>query len=471
MWKYVVVPIETITVDDDQTSKMLSLREGHFSDMKAKEVSPGKLTKVLSAFANADGGELYVGVDEDDGVFSWGGFTDEEAANGHLQVFDQLFPLGDGFRYEFIANDSQPGLVLHVLVLRSASIRNASDGKVYVRRGAASQPLVTDAQIRQLERDKGITTFEAETVNTAADTITNSEITIGFMLTAFPTAEPERWMRMQRLLVADKPTVAGVILYSDLPQADLPKRSSVKLYRYKTSDAEGRRETLDGQPLTIEGPLYDQIATAVRKTKEFVESIRKLDETGLVTVSYPHETLHEIITNALIHRDDGIPDDVHIRVFDNRVEVESPGRLPGHVSPDNILDERFARNGNIVRIINKFPDAPNKDVGEGLNTAFNEMKKLQLKDPIIIELEHSVLVNIRHEKLASPEEMILAYLDDHGEISNRIVRGLSGIGSENQVKRIFQRLMKSGQIERVPGKSGSSSAYRLVASPGQSSAK
>ncbi len=457
------MPIETITVDDDQISRVLALREGHFADMKAKEVSPAKLTKALSAFANADGGELYVGIDESNGVFSWNGFTDEEQANGHLQVFEQLFPLGDGFKYEFIANESQPGLVLHVLVLRSASIRTASDGKVYVRRGAASHPLVTDAQIRQLERDKGITTFEAETVNTPAETITNSETAIEFMLTAFPTAEPERWMRMQRVLVGDKPTVAGILLYSDLPQADLPKRSSVKLYRYKTSDAEGRRETLDGQPLTIEGPLYDQIATAVRKTKEFIESIRRLDESGLVAVSYPHETLHEIITNALIHRDYGVPDDVHIRVFDNRIEVESPGRLPGHVSPDNILDERFARNGNIVRLINKFPDAPNKDVGEGLNTAFNEMKKLQLKDPIITELDHSVMVNIRHEKLASPEEMILTYLEDHEEISNRIVRGLSGIGSENEVKRIFQRLMKSGHIERVPGKAGSSSAYRLAA--------
>jgi len=37
-------------------------------------------------------------------------------------------------------------------------------------------------------------------------------------------------------------------------------------------------------------------------------------------------------------------DDVHVRVFDNRVEVESPGRLPAHVTPENILEERFARN-------------------------------------------------------------------------------------------------------------------------------
>jgi ATP-dependent DNA helicase RecG len=76
------------------------------------------------------------------------------------------------------------------------------------------------------------------------------------------------------------------------------------------------------------------------------------------------------LTNAVIHRDYGIADDIHIRIFDNRVEIESPGRLPAHITPANILDERYSRNGAVVRYINKFPDAPNKDVGEGLNTAF-----------------------------------------------------------------------------------------------------
>lgn len=42
-----------------------------------------------------------------------------------------------------------------------------------------------------------------------------------------------------------------------------------------------------------------------------------------------------------------------------------------------------------------------------------------------------------------------------------VVRGLTGIGSENTVKRIFQRMIKAGTIERVPGRSISETAYRL----------
>lgn len=458
------MPIPTLTIDSDQVQRILALREGHFSDMKSKAISPGKLTKAISAFANADGGELYIGVDERDGQFSWNGFVDEEAANGHLQIFEQLFPLGDGFQYDFIAAPSEAGLVLHVLILRGSTIRKASDGTIYVRRGASSMPVTTDAALRQLERDKGISSFETELVNVEATEVTNSETTIEFMLQAFPATEPERWMRSQRVVIEGRPTVAGVLLFADLPQASLSKRSSVKLYRYRTSEAEGTRETLDAQPMTIEGPLYTQIKEAVEKTTALVESIKKLEDGGLTTVSYPPETLHEIITNAVIHRDYGVADDVHIRVFDNRIEVESPGKLAGHVSPENILDERFARNGSIVRLINKFPDPPNKDVGEGLNTAFAAMKQLKLKDPVITELDHSVLVNIRHERLASPEQMVMEYLEDHDEITNRIVRDLTGIGSENKVKNVFYALSQSGQIQRVPDKRGNKAAWQKIKS-------
>lgn len=454
------MPIQTLTIDDAQANRILAVREGHFNDMKSKSIKPGKLTKAMSAFANADGGELYIGIDEDDGKFTWNGFANEEAANGHLQIFEQLFPLGEGFQYEFLTAPGCAGLVLHVVILRGSTIRKASDDVIYVRRGASSLPVSTDAALRQLERDKGITSFETELVNVNSAEVTNSEITIEFMLEAFPAVEPERWMRSQRVVVDGRPTVAGVLLFADLPQAHLAKRSSVKLYRYKTSEFEGTRETLDGQPATIEGPLYTQIKVAVERTTALVESIKKLDESGLTAVTYPPETIHEIITNALIHRDYGVADDVHIRVFDNRLEVESPGRLAGHVSPSNILDERFARNGSIVRLINKFPDPPNKDVGEGLNTAFAAMKKLQLKDPIIVELDHSVLVNIRHERLASPEQMVMEYLTDHDEITNRIVRDLTGIGSENRVKNVFYALAQAGQIERVPEKKGNKAAWQ-----------
>jgi ATP-dependent DNA helicase RecG len=242
----------------------------------------------------------------------------------------------------------------------------------------------------------------------------------------------------------------------------LPKRSGLKVYRYKTSDNEGTRTTLDFDPFSIEGNVYEQIKTAVSETTRIIESVRLHTHKGMVPVAYPIEAIHEIITNAVIHRDYSITDDIHIRIFDNRVEVLSPGTLPGHVTAENILSERFARNPGLVRLINKFPNPPNKDVGEGLNTAFESMKQLKLKPPIIEQEGGYVKVVLRHEALATPEESILEYLLENNEIANRHAREICYIDSENKMKRILQVLVQNGLLEPVPGRTRYTAAYQLT---------
>lgn len=457
-----------VTVTDistEQRDLILALPEGHFHDLKSRDIAPGKLTKTISAFANAAGGELYVGIDERPGpggakIRSWRGFDDPEDANGHIQAFEQTSPLGTYIRATFLRSATEPGLVLQIEILKTREIVKATDGVAYVRRGAQNLPQTTDEQVARLRLDKGITSFETETVSADASVVTNSTVVLEFLLTVVPTAEPEVWLRKQLLLVADKPTVAAVVLFAEVPQAIVPKRCGIKILRYRTTDAVGTRETLAFDPLTIEGWLYDQIATAVTATVRVVEGVQVLGPTGLESIKYPHETLHEIITNAILHRDYSIAADIQIRVFDNRIEVESPGRLPGHITTQNILTEQFARNGVIVRLINKFPNPPNKDVGEGLNTAFQAMRALRLRDPVIEDRDSSVVVHIRHERLASPEEAILTYLKTHDEINNAVARQITGITSENRVKEVFYRLRDAGKLERIPGRLGSASAWQ-----------
>ncbi len=455
--------IDVAEISKFELQKILSLEEGHFSDLKAMDISPGKLTNTLSAFANAEGGELYIGIDENKQTQkrSWRGFADPEAANGHIQSFEQLFPLGRDYAYDFLSLPDKNSLVLKVEIKKTREIRQASNGKVYVRRGAQNLPVEPGEELSRLRRNKGLVSFETEPINASLELIFNSETIIGFMLEVVPNAEPESWLRKQQLIVDQKPTVAGTVLFADEPQALLPKRCGIKLYRYKTRDSEGTRETLDFDPTSIEGSVYAQIHEAVVQTRKIIESVQISTPEGLENVEYPDAALHEIITNAVLHRDYGLADDVHIKIFDNRVEVTSPGTLPGHVTAENILNERFARNGVIVRLINKFPDPPNKDVGEGLNTAFLAMRAMKLKDPIIVQESGNVTVVLRHESLASPEEMIIEYLQKHEDITNKTARRICYIGSENKIKRIFQKMMGQNIIERVPGTTRYTAAYQL----------
>ena len=447
--------IDVTSVSAEEAAALGSQAEGHFYDRKSCRIRPASLTKVIASFANADGGELHIGI-EDDGT--WAGFAVVEDANGHLQAFEDLFPLGQYYQYEFLELPGS-GFVLHVHVHKHPQVVRASDGAAYIRRGAQKIKCTTDDSIRRLELNKGISSFESETVAVEPEWLYDSDVYLNFIGDLAPAADPTRWLRKQLLIRQDKPTVAAVLLFAEEPQVALPKRCAIKVSRFATSGAQGRAAMV-GDPLTIEGCLYEQIYAAVQTTKDLVESEKMLEDGVLQEISYPEVTLHEIITNAVIHRDYSIADDIHIRVFDNRVEVESPGVLAGHVTVDNILDERFARNGNVVRLINKFKNPPNKDIGEGLNTAFNAMSEIRLKVPKVIQKSHSVVVDIRHERLAAPEDMVLEFLSGHDSISNKEARDLCAIKEDYRMYPVLKRLRDQGLIEVVPGTARGGTRYR-----------
>ncbi len=465
-----------IEIDEEQADLLAQIEEGQYSDVKATAITAAKLSHTISAFANTDGGDLYIGISEqmlggNAKRRTWDGFADVEAASGHLQAFERVFPLGNDFQYEFLRCSNRAGVVLHVQVSRTQGVIKATDGKPYVRRGAMSLPQDTPEQLRRLEFTKGVISFEGHPVTAPTDSIIASPVTKQFLAAVIPTAEPEAWLRKQQLIVNDKPTVAGLLLFADEPQAVLPKRCGIKVYRYQTQEETGFRDVLSFIPITVEGCLYEQIKKAVEVTVGEVEKIARVGAAGLEKINYPPETLHEIITNAVIHRDYSIADDVHVRIFDNRIEVQSPGRLPAHVTPKNILDERFARNGAIVRLLNKFPDPPNRDVGEGLNTAFDKMRELGLRDPVIEERDSDLLVTILHEQLASKEETILKYLDANGTIRNKKARAITFVKDADQMKRILQKMVEKRLIEPVPDTRAGGFAYqkkqKVLASEGE----
>jgi len=134
------MPISVSTISSEQAARILEKTEGHFGDFKSKAIKPARLTKTLSAFANADGGELYVGIEEQNQRFCWNGFVTVEDANGHVQALEDLFPLGTNFRYTFMDCRGRPGAVLFCEIDKTSDIRLASNGVAYLRRGAQNSP-------------------------------------------------------------------------------------------------------------------------------------------------------------------------------------------------------------------------------------------------------------------------------------------------------------------------------------------
>ena len=175
--------IEQQLVNVDQVNKLFSKGEGHFCELKSKDIQPKRLTKTMSAFANADGGELYVGIDEvTKGVYKWNGFDRIEDANGHLQALEEKFPHGVSCHYSLLRCVPLPGLVLFCDVEKTADIKADFDNTPYLRRGAQNLPQNSPEKLERLKYSKGIISYEDQIVNADPSTISNSSATIEFLL-------------------------------------------------------------------------------------------------------------------------------------------------------------------------------------------------------------------------------------------------------------------------------------------------
>lgn len=150
----------------------------------------------------------------------------------------------------------------------------------------------------------------------------------------------------------------------------------------------------------------------------------------------------------MLHRDYSLNDDIHVKIFDNRIEVSSPGKLPGYVTLKNLYQERFSRNPNLVRMLHNLPNPLNHDIGEGLDTVKNELRKAGLVEPQFEERGNAFVVTIRHQKLASIEDVVLDYLRKSPDsiITNKLARQLTGEDDINKVKKVLQRLRKAGRL-------------------------
>lgn len=460
--------MQTRIVSDEEALDLSSKDESHFFDRKSMVISGKGLQKIVVALANADGGEVLIGIadnkDEPDPEKRWQGATQIEDLNAHLQNVFNVKPSID-CRYEFLKCASKTGYVLRITIEKSPEVHKTTDEKVYQRHGAQSLPVTDPRQVVDLSFAKGATSFEDSALaDLPPEQILESEELLGFLKDYSPKTDPLDFIVSQNFLEPKtwETRVAAALLYHPNPSNVVPRKCAVKIARYETREDDPERDHLAEQ-YTLEGPLYRLVVNTINKIGEIMSAVQIWTPEGLKHASYPPEAIWEVVVNALIHRDYSISDDVQILIFDNRIEVLSPGRLPGYVTTENILDARYSRNAKLVRNLNRYKEAPNKDLGEGLNTTFQKMKEWGLKEPSIDEIKTHVKVTLPHTPLATPSEAILKFLETQEQITNRQGRDITGIRSENLVKVEYYKLRDEGLLEMIPELKGPKSAWRLTA--------
>lgn len=460
--------MEVRLIEEDEVESLLLLNEDHFNDVKSKRIKPAKLQETFVAFANSDGGDLYVGVeDKSESGERIIGFEEQEEANGIIStLLEETQPAVENVLIEFLKVEGK-GLILHFGIPKSPKVHYTAIGDCYIRVNASKRKIKGD-RITQLGYSKGAEPYERRALdNVDIEDIVDGELLKNYQERINSHLEQETFLRKQRLLTKKDgervPNVGCILLFDEEPQATLETRCAVKVYRLRTTETEYKREQLEEMPKTINSDIESVIEKTIQQVSTYIDGASFEDGNKLVKLIYPADALKEILVNAVIHRDYSLNDDIHVKVFDNRIEVQSPGKLPGYMTLENLYDERFSRNPNIVRMLHNLPNPVNHDIGEGLDTAKNELKKAGLVDPIFEEKENAFIVTIKHQKLASIEDVILQYFEENpnSSITNKLVRQLSGEDDMQKVKKALQKLRTNNEI-KVEDENARAFDYRYI---------
>ena len=255
---------------------------------------------------------------------------------------------------------------------------------------------------------------------------------------------------------------AGILMFGSIPQAHLPN-ASIRIVRY-----DGVRPTT-GTRLNlifdrrIEGTLPSQIAIAEQVMSSQLREFTSLDpRTGrFVTVpELPEFAWLEAIVNAVTHRSYSLQGDyIRVSLFDDRVVVESPGRLPGSVRIDNIRESRFSRNPRLSRALNDIGRV--RQLNEGVNRMFDEMRRAGLPEPELEQTDAGFRVTLYNRAeserdfvqrlLATMPAGLGAVIDrlfEQASITTVEAAALSGF-SRQHVRRRMQELEGQGFVRRV----------------------
>ena len=361
--------------------------EGQTFDCKSVKIEPKALAVPIVAMANADGGMLAIGISDKtrriEGI-------DQHTVhvNELLKVPFSLCIPSVNIKPEYIPCIDSEGKPNHVLLLHipaSATLHANQADEVFMRVGDSSRKLGFEERM-SLMYDKGERYFE----DTAAYDATIEDIDFNYVQDLLNvigyTKSPLEYLKENNNFITYKDgkeqiSTACILLFGKKPQLFFP-RARVRFIRYMGTEEKVGREMNVIKDVTFEGRIIDQI----RKTIDYLESQVKehtyLGEKGVFVTDreYSPFVLQEMTVNSICHRDYSIKGtEIQIKMFDDRLVFETPGKFPGIVRSDNIRHTHFSRNPKIAEFLKAYKYV--REFGEGVDRMCKELEAKGLHDP------------------------------------------------------------------------------------------
>lgn len=450
-------------------SELASIPEDQWFERKSARIAPRQLADWLIGFANAEGGTVVVGLHKGEVE---GTDSNVPRRNAQMQAaadFSQppvrvkarLLPCVrvDGGADHLLAFEIDPAERVH------ANVRD----KIFLRIGDENRQL-SFAQRQELTFDKGDASFETRPFPLADSGEVDDSLLRGYARAAGASNPPglldARGLRREGVL-----TVAGGLLFLRRPQVGMPE-AFVRVLRYQGRErGTGARQQLL-EDVRIDGPLPTQLMEAREVIGRLAPSRRALVSGGRFgPVSLvPEDAWLEGLVNAVVHRSYSIGGDhIRVEIFDDRIEISSPGRFPGLVQLGDPLNApRFARNPRIARVCSDLDFG--QELGEGIKRMYEEMRHAGLEDPVYRQTAGSVELRLLAEpvdrrlerRLPDRSRAIVRAIRDGERLSTGEIAGVLGL-SRPIAARELRSLREDGLIEWVGNSPKDPRAYWQIA--------
>lgn len=348
----------------------------------------------MVSFSNSEGGLIIIGVNDKTG--SLNGLSFDEIQNTNSLLVNAASDNVKGpitiITEQVVVNDQ----TLIVTKIKEGSDKPYRDNKgiVWVKNGSDKRKVVSnDELLRMLQSSGNIAADEEQVANTTLNDIDINSFKI-FVKNKTGKSLDELGQSLPQILgnmgfaKDNKLTLAGLLLFGKKPQAFKPI-FSVQCIAFVGNDVAGK-EYRDSEP-----PFEGSLPILFEKTMNFIlRNLRRVqvDESfnSLGELEIPREALEELVVNSLIHRDYFIKSAIRVFLFDNRIEIISPGKLPNRLTVEQIkLGTSIVRNA--ILFSNARYLLPYIGVGSGIPRALNVYSKIDFVNDTDKELFIAVI--------------------------------------------------------------------------------
>ena len=305
-----------------------------------------------------------------------------------------------------------------------------------MRVGDKSRKLLFDERV-QLMYDKGERFYEDTAVYGATiddidmDAVADYAKLVGYGKSPLQYLRENNGFVMTNKQGEEDVSTACILLFGKNPQKFFP-RARTRFIRYEGIDEKVGAEMNVIKDVTFEGTILNQ----VRKTIDFIETqVREHTFLGqhaqfVTRRDYPKFVIQEMTVNSVCHRAYSIKGtEIQIKMFDDRLVFESPGKLPGMVKPTNIRNTHFSRNPKIAAFLKAYHYV--KEYGEGVDRIYRELEAngttaLSFRtDDFILKItvpKVADISSIQTEKLIEPEQKVTEKLtENHQKLIEKLI--------------------------------------------------